>query len=99
MEQATALVDTDATTQYYSNVFETKARMSKAAKLADVLLAQGITSEQVHAIPIQGRLIAAAVAGVRRPSPLTWLVVAELLDAVERSAALDAADPDDLRYA
>jgi hypothetical protein len=87
MEHVTALVDHDATTPS-TNVFATKARNAKAAKIADVLIAHGATAAEARALPIESRLTASTLAGARRPSPVTWDLVCELLACVERSRSL-----------
>ena len=61
--------------------FEATARDIKARKLADVLIAHGATADAVTGIPESHRAITAELAGVRNPSPLTWIAVAELVAA------------------
>lgn len=97
MEHPTAHVPDDATPRP-TNVFEIKARNAKAAKLAELLLTQGASAADAAALPVKARYMAAAIAGVRRPSPVTWDLVVQLVACVERdrSSRLEAEDIESL---
>lgn len=68
-----------------TNVYELAARGRKAERLAELLLDQGATSAEAAELPEHARLIAAALAGVRRPSQTTWDLVVGLMGVVERN--------------
>jgi len=57
-----------------------RARANKAAELVRILTAHGADVDQARALPLSGRRMAEALAGVSESSDATWELVASLFE-------------------